>query len=344
MRYDYAVYIGRFQPPHRGHFSLMQQAAEIADTLLLCVGSAYSSRSLRNPFTFSERQDLLLELTAGLPCAVACLPLRDSAYNFTEWLIHLRQAVLEYACAQGKPDASIILIGARKDESSYYLEHIPEWPFHRFPVAGSYNSTRVRELLAHDPSGLTAAALQEHVEATVAAWLQLWMHSLPANAFREEYAAVQVYRSSWAQAPYPPVFVTVDALVLCSGRVLLVRRGKWPGKDQLALPGGFLEPDEPCKAACLRELREETGLIISDPDKYLLMTHVFDEPYRDPRGRMLTHVFMFSLPTTSHLAELSAADDAEAALWFPLHELIESSSLFFGDHHRIIRYFLNRLQ
>ena len=44
------------------------------------------------------------------------------------------------------------------------------------------------------------------------------------------------------------------------GEVLLVKRGKEPGKGKWALPSGFIEIDETPEKACLRELREETGL------------------------------------------------------------------------------------
>lgn len=44
------------------------------------------------------------------------------------------------------------------------------------------------------------------------------------------------------------------------GEVLLVKRGHEPGRGKWALPSGFIEIDETPEKACLRELREETGL------------------------------------------------------------------------------------
>ena len=44
------------------------------------------------------------------------------------------------------------------------------------------------------------------------------------------------------------------------GRILLVLRGIEPGKGKWALPSGFIEIDETPETACLRELKEETGL------------------------------------------------------------------------------------
>lgn len=65
------------------------------------------------------------------------------------------------------------------------------------------------------------------------------------------------YRQAWSAAPYPPVFVTVDAVLRCQDQVLLIRRAHAPGKGQ-AVPGGFIEQRETVWQSCLRELVEET--------------------------------------------------------------------------------------
>ncbi|MBC6463363.1 NUDIX hydrolase [Actinomadura sp. HBU206391] len=44
------------------------------------------------------------------------------------------------------------------------------------------------------------------------------------------------------------------------GRLLVVRRGRPPGKGLWSLPGGRVEPGESDATAVMRELREETGL------------------------------------------------------------------------------------
>jgi 8-oxo-dGTP diphosphatase len=43
-------------------------------------------------------------------------------------------------------------------------------------------------------------------------------------------------------------------------KVLLVKRRLPPFKDQLAIPGGFVLPEEDLAEAALRELHEETGV------------------------------------------------------------------------------------
>lgn len=47
-----------------------------------------------------------------------------------------------------------------------------------------------------------------------------------------------------------------------TGRVLLVRRANEPGRGLWSLPGGRIEPGESEEAAVVREVREETGLVV----------------------------------------------------------------------------------
>ena len=90
--------------------------------------------------------------------------------------------------------------------------------------------------------------------------LAAYAESKEYAALRDEADFIAKYRGAWRTAPYPPTFVTVDAVVVQSGHVLLVERKAYPGKGLQALPGGFVRPDERLQDTCIRELREETRL------------------------------------------------------------------------------------
>ena len=117
---------------------------------------------------------------------------------------------------------------------------------------------------------------------------------------------------------YPRPAVTVDIIIFRLTdkipEVLLIKRGNDPFKDQWALPGGFVDQDEPLRKAAARELEEETGL------KNILLTqmHTFGNPGRDPRGHTVSIVYVGYL--TEH-AESTAGDDASEAEWFKVDEL-----------------------
>lgn len=112
--------------------------------------------------------------------------------------------------------------------------------------------------------------------------------------------------------------VTVDIIIFRmtdqKPEVLLIERGNDPYKGQWALPGGFVDKDEPLEAAAARELEEETHL----RDILLTQMHTFGNPGRDPRGHTVSVVYVGYLPDD---AEASPGDDAAATAWFRLDEL-----------------------
>ena len=59
---------------------------------------------------------------------------------------------------------------------------------------------------------------------------------------------------------YHNVAASASVIVETEGRVLMIVRGKEPGKGLLSLPGGFIDPDERAEDAAVRECREETGV------------------------------------------------------------------------------------
>lgn len=158
----------------------------------------------------------------------------------------------------------------------------------------------------------------------------------------EEHAYIEAYRQSWSVAPYPPVHVTVDALIRKDDRVLLIKRGGLPGRGQWAFPGGFLDPHEAVFAAALRELREETGLSLSERQalQYLKGQRVFDQPERSARGRTISHVFYFDLSGID-LPALEAGDDAAALKWTGLNCALKMRAHMFEDHYLMLHHFLS---
>jgi 8-oxo-dGTP diphosphatase len=118
---------------------------------------------------------------------------------------------------------------------------------------------------------------------------------------------------------YPAV--TVDVVIVALGwgepRVLLIKRKKAPFEGCWAIPGGFVEPNEPLEAAARRELREETGATPT----HLAQLHTFGDPGRDPRGWTISVAYL-ALLTPEEMAgwHLRAASDASEVGWFALND------------------------
>ena len=130
---------------------------------------------------------------------------------------------------------------------------------------------------------------------------------------------------------YPRPAVTVDCLVFLSTqattKILLIQRKNPPFKNKWALPGGFIDIDEPLERAAYRELKEETG--ISDIE--LQQFRTFGKPGRDPRGRTISIVYYGFIKNQNEQAR--AGSDARNAQWFDLNMLPDLAF----DHDNILK-------
>ena len=109
---------------------------------------------------------------------------------------------------------------------------------------------------------------------------------------------------------YKKPSVSVDTVVFAKSDgglfVLLIRRGGYPYKSRIAVPGGFLNMSEDLSSAAKRELFEETGL-----DADICQCYTLGTPGRDPRDRVITVLFASIIDLT----RATAGDDAAEAVW-----------------------------
>ncbi len=338
---DVAVYIGRFQPFHLGHLALLQHALELAPTVVVVIGSAWQARTPRNPCTWQERAEMIrLALPDDARERVRFLPMRDY-YDEARWVQAVQRGVRDL-CGEA---VRVALVGHYKDATSEYLRAFQGWTVISVePVPGA-DGTALRDALyaaaAHNPEA-TLAALVGQAPASTLDFLRAWLRLPHLAALREEWRLLREEKEKWAGSPYPPVFVTVDAVVRCAGHVLLIQRGKAPGKGLYAVPGGFIERRETVYQSCLRELAEETHLSLLDVTMRaaLVDVAVFDHPERSQRGRVITHAHYFDLGERE-LPEVEADDDAQSVEWLPIARLPAMEDRFHDDHFHMLDHFLD---
>ncbi len=137
---------------------------------------------------------------------------------------------------------------------------------------------------------------------------------------------------------WPRPMVTADAAVFTfsgdKAKVLLINRGNEPFKGKWALPGSFVGMDEELEDAVVRELAEETGLATVRLDQM----RTFGTVGRDPRGRMITIVFMGIAAEGQD--KIKAGDDAAQAQWFDIEKLPENMAF---DHNEVIKFAIEKL-
>ena len=74
MKYKVALFIGRFQPFHKGHLYSLEKCLEIAESVIVGVGSSQDSGTENNPWSYDVRKEMLGSALQGLPVQIVALP------------------------------------------------------------------------------------------------------------------------------------------------------------------------------------------------------------------------------------------------------------------------------
>jgi len=149
---------------------------------------------------------------------------------------------------------------------------------------------------------------------------------------RESEGRMRLYCPAERRFIYENPIPAATGIVLDeAGRILLIRRNRQPGKNQWALPGGFVEIEESPADAAKRELMEECGITVHDPS-------LVDIIYQESKF-FGTSILIIGYSFAEFEGKLSPGDDAGEARFFDLDEL---PKMAFESHGRMIRRFLER--
>lgn len=350
--FDLLVFVGRFQPFHLEHKRIIDIALEKSKNVLVLVGSSGKARTIRNPFTFDERKEMISgAFGEAWASQLFIKPLRDKTYNDAAWIKQVQDVVLETALyvandgnsfqANGYKDIKVGLIGAAKDNTSYYLKMFPQYRSVNVKIQADLHATTLRDLyfefggiLPYDKNG------KDPLPVNVRTLLNQFASTEAYTHLQNELQYVRDYKKQWKVSPYPVKHATVDAVVEQSGHILLVKRRSAPGKGLWAIPGGHLNEFERQVDGAIRELKEETKIKV--PEAVLrgsiVAQNTFDDPYRSTLGRVITQAYHFKLADAVELPKIKGSDDAEKAVWVPISEIREDQ--MFDDHYHIIQSFL----
>ena len=102
--------------------------------------------------------------------------------------------------------------------------------------------------------------------------------------------------------------VGVGVAVLDGDRILLIKRGREPGRGLWAVPGGKVRWGEGMRTAARREVLEETGLDVDVGEVVWVGEHLSEDH----------HIVLIDFRGTVTGGMLSAADDADEARWVDL--------------------------
>ena len=137
-----ALFIGRFQPFHKGHERLLRYLSHRYARVVITIGSSQEKRTENNPFSAQERRKVIKKVVAGFPARlrakVSFAALPDQATN-SAWVCRLyaRWPPAEFAIASANP-----LVRRLLQKAGYALDASPL--FRRREWEGAKIRTRIR--------------------------------------------------------------------------------------------------------------------------------------------------------------------------------------------------------
>jgi bifunctional NMN adenylyltransferase/nudix hydrolase len=339
-KYNYAKVIMRAQIYHNGHHSIIKQALELANRVIVFIGSANRSRSPKNPFSYNERVKMISScFTTDELSRIGFVASNDYPHDDDRWANQIRKkmnAVIELERVNDFQKEKVILVGHTKADTNY-LKWFPECDFQEVVQQYKINSSELREIM-YSQNTTYHQKWTAITDYTPCYEFLFKLNDNPLWKMKHEYDAIANEKAKFKTYPFKETlnFVTTDAVVIQDEHVLMIKRINYPGKGLWALPGGFLNNDELIIDGCLRELKEETNLSLDEND--LVYREVFDELNRSSRARTITHAFLFDpkFDSVENVEQkiIRANDDAYEAKFIKLSEL--NPSEIFEDHYFII--------
>lgn len=325
--------IGRFQPRHKGHENLIASAARQVERLIVFIGSADRPRSIKNPWTFKERATSMKDWLRNEQIHnVTIIPLNDYRYSNPQWLSDVNTVIKNKSTHENYTltEEEIAMFGFEKSGNDY-LKWFPQYQFVNIQTVFPKSATDIRdEMLAQT---LLLESTATHLVQNT---------GVPPEVL-EDYKFYLKEQQLFKDYPFPETlnFNCGDAILECAGHILLIQRGRAPGKGCWALPGGFRDrKDVNWIDTAYRELQEETNVRI--PEVVLrtktVATKLYDDINRSfglPRNTLAVHIRV-EPNADGTLPRANGADDAADVRWVPINEIMNNYDLY-DDHKDIIQ-------
>ena len=135
---------------------------------------------------------------------------------------------------------------------------------------------------------------------------------------------------------YLNIAAAVAVIIECQGKILFGLRKHDPGRGMLDLPGGFVDRGESAEAAALREVQEETGIVLPQIQYLFSLPNTYH--YRDIVYDTLDMIFLCNV---SEPPRMKAADDLEQLLWIDCDKIAYARIAFSSLRKAVQRFLAN---
>ena len=130
-----ALFIGRFQPFHKGHLSALKWIAARCSKVIVAIGSAEKANEPKNPFSAAERKKMIATQLAAAGLERKCIIVSVTDVNDNEkWVAHVDRSVPDYSVAY----SNNLLVKRLMKEAGKTVRTVP------FFKKGTFNATKIR--------------------------------------------------------------------------------------------------------------------------------------------------------------------------------------------------------
>jgi cytidyltransferase-like protein len=95
-KYKLGMYLGRFQPFHNGHKSIVDKMFEECEEVVIVIGSSDKKGTVKNPFPAWERASMIADIYGDDIVDIVCIPDRATIANDAAWGDYVMEHLANY--------------------------------------------------------------------------------------------------------------------------------------------------------------------------------------------------------------------------------------------------------
>lgn len=317
--YDLIVFIGRFQPFHKGHYQVAKEAIAQTDSFLIVLGGKDSPRDSKNPYTVEERKKIIQasfteeELLPFGHIEAICDYADDAV-----WMTALEN-IINTACS--KSNAKIAIIGHEKDASSYYLRQCAE----KWHVILPDNMLIMSASDIRDNIYSSISVVDQMVNSMAAYYAEEYIrfHKLVLKQEHNDIIELDQFRS---KCKFPIEYTTVAAIVKYNDFYLV---NSFP----LKFPGGLIENNNIVENT-IADYIKSTGIVV--PDECFIIKEKTSTPHISLYGSSNVYTLVYDL--SSYVKNLPKINRKSS--WLHYTDLISNKKNFDSIHYELFLDYL----
>jgi bifunctional NMN adenylyltransferase/nudix hydrolase len=315
--YPYAasVYIGRFQPFHNGHLNSIISALQKSHRLILVLGGAYLSPSIRGPWSVEERIQMIQScLTKQQLNRIDFIYVRDRLYCEQLWIQNVKGEVAKLIDSH----LPIAIIGHEKDSSSYYLKVFPQWVFLETGNFKGINATDIRKSYFLSENLKSA---YDKMPKPISNWLKNYRKKMAFKIIKEKYIYIQKMKLNKK--------LNLNSEV---SNVFILRKNLF-SMPEIEDFNQFDPQNSILNEIIFKNFNNKLNF-------KLLNQRIFDYSDRYPIGMQKSNTFYFQL-NHENLPTVLPGKNSEHVEWTLLDDIHLLENQIYADHFQIMKWFLN---